>query len=216
VLLRHFGEEPPRTCGNCDNCLDAPEVIDTTQLAQKLLSAAYRTGQSFGFGHLQKVLTGADDERVRARGHDRLSVFGIVESEEARLLQPVSRALQARGSLVANEHGGLHLAGDAKAILKGEAALTIVRPPLACGGRRSRDAAPNPVGDPLFEALRALRRDLAAEAGVPPYVVFHDAVLRAMAAQRPASRADLATIPGVGERKLAAYGEAFLKAIRDN
>ena len=218
VLLRHFGEDPPPKCGNCDNCLDAPEVVEVTELARKLLSAAYRTGQSFGFGHLQKVLIGADDDRVRQRGHDQLSVFGIVEGEEARLLQPLARALQARGSLVANEHGGLHLAGDARAILKGQSAVSIVRPPPARkeGGRRIRDLAPNPVGDPLFDALRALRRDLAAQAGVPPYVVFHDAVLRAMATQRPASRADLAQIPGVGEKKLAAYGEAFLKAIRDN
>jgi ATP-dependent DNA helicase RecQ len=96
VLLRHFGEDPPERCGNCDNCLEAPGVIDATELARKLLSAAYRTGQSFGFGHLQKVLTGAADERVRQRGHDRLSVFGIVGSDEAPLLQPLSRALQAR------------------------------------------------------------------------------------------------------------------------
>lgn len=217
VLLRHFGEEPPENCGNCDNCLDAPEVIDATQLAQKLLSAAYRTGQSFGFGHLQKVLTGAPDSRVLQRGHDQLSVFGIVESEEARLLTPLSRALQARGSLVANEHGGLMLAGDARAILKGEAEVTIVRPPVSRKERRrARDAVPNPVGDPLFDALRTLRRDLAAEAKVPPYVVFHDAVLRAMAADRPATLGEMGTIPGVGEKKLAAYGEAFLHAIRDN
>ena len=78
VLLRHFGEDPPAACGNCDNCLDAPSVIDATELARKLLSAVYRTGQSFGFGHVQKVLTGADDERVRQRGHDKLGVFGIV------------------------------------------------------------------------------------------------------------------------------------------
>ena len=81
---------------------------------------------------------------------------------------------------------------------------------------RRGDTTPNPVGDPLFEALRALRRDLASEAGVPPYVVFHDAALRAMAADRPASLAEMAQIPGVGAKKLEAYGEAFLKAIADN
>ena len=96
VLLRHFGEFPPASCGNCDNCLEQPGVTDVTELARKLLSAVYRTGQSFGMGHVQKVLTGNEDERVRQRGHDRLSVFGIVEGDEARLLQPLSRALQAR------------------------------------------------------------------------------------------------------------------------
>ncbi len=214
VLLRHFGEAPPERCGNCDNCLEAPDVVEVTELARKLLSAVYRTGQSFGFGHVQKVLTGAEDERVRQRGHDRLSVFGIVGADEARLLQPLSRALQARGSLVATEHGGLRLDGDARAILKGDTPVVIVRPPPTHNGRRRREQAPNPVGDPLFEALRALRRELAAEAQVPPYVIFHDATLREMAGARPASPTELGKIPGVGARKLEAYGDAFLAVIR--
>jgi ATP-dependent DNA helicase RecQ len=216
VLLRHFGEAPPERCGNCDNCLEAPDVIEVTELARKLLSAVYRTGQSFGFGHVQKVLTGAEDERVRQRGHDRLSVFGIVGADEARLLQPLSRALQARGSLVATEHGGLRLDGDARAILKGEAPVVIVQPPPTRKERRRREQAPNPVGDPLFEALRALRRELASEAQVPPYVIFHDATLREMASARPASLAKLGEIPGVGARKLEAYGDAFLAVIRQH
>ena len=218
VLLRHFGEDPPPTCGNCDNCLNPPKVTDATELARKLLSAAYRTGQSYGFGHLAKVLTGDADERVRQRGHDALTVFGIVGAEEAVLLRPLARALQATGALVANAHGGLELGGDARKILKGEQPVAIVLPPpkQRRSRRGARDATPNPVGDPLFEALRALRRDLAAQAGVPPYVVFHDAVLRAMASGRPASLEELSAIPGVGEKKRSAYGAAFLKAIRDN
>jgi ATP-dependent DNA helicase RecQ len=214
VLLRHFGENAPETCGNCDNCREAPGVIDTTELARKVLSAVYRTGQSFGFGHVQKVLTGAADERVAQRGHDRLSVFGIVGADEARLLQPLSRALQARGTLVATEHGGLRLGGDAKAILRGEQRVDIVQPPVTKKERRRRDQAPNPVGDPLFEALRDLRRELAAEAQLPPYVIFHDATLREMAATRPATRDELAQVNGVGGRKLEAYGDAFLAVIR--
>ncbi len=217
VLLRHFGEDPPQTCGNCDNCLDPQQVIEVTQLARKLLSAVYRTGQSFGFGHLQKVLTGVADDRVVSKQHDRLSVFGIVEGEDAALLQPVSRALQVRGCLVQTEHGGLALAGDARAILTGEVPLVMAKPPQRRGSRKGRGGStPNPVGDPLFDALRALRRDLAAEAGVPPYVVFHDAVLRAMAADRPVNLAEMSQIPGVGAKKLEAYGEAFLKAIARN
>ena len=220
VLLRHFGEDPPTSCGNCDNCLNAPGVTDATELARKLLSAAYRTGQSFGFGHLEKVLTGIADDRVVARGHDQLSVFGIVTPEEAPTLRALARALQARGSLIATEHGGLALGGDAKNILKGEAAVMIVVPPKSerrqrreRGGSRSGGGV-NPVGDPLFDALRALRRDLAAEAGLPPYVIFHDATLREMAATRPATLAALGEVSGVGARKLEAYGDAFLTVIR--
>jgi ATP-dependent DNA helicase RecQ len=218
VLLRHFGEDPPQTCGNCDNCLDAPGIVDTTELARKLLSAVYRTGQTYGFGHVEKVLLGQEDERVIARGHDRLSVFGIVGSDEAPLLKPLMRALQARGSLVPTEHGGLALGGDARDVLKGEAAVLIALQPRrerqgGRSGKRERGAV-NPVGNPLFDALRELRRSLAAEAGVPPYVIFHDATLREMAETRPASLAQLGEVGGVGSRKLAAYGDAFLSVIR--
>ncbi len=220
VLLRHFGEDPPVKCGNCDNCLHAPGVTNATELARKVLSAIYRTGQSFGFGYIEKVLTGQPDERAAQRGHDQLSVFGIVSSEEAPLLKQVSRALQARGALVPTEHGGLALGGDARAILKGEAELELVVAPRAeradRGGRKSKSAAAalNPLGDPLFDALRALRRELALEAGVPPYVIFHDSVLRDMATQRPADRTALAAIGGVGTRKLEAFGDQFLEVLR--
>jgi ATP-dependent DNA helicase RecQ len=215
VLLRHFGEHPPETCGNCDNCLEAPGVTDATETARKLLSAAYRTGQTFGLGHLQKVLTGVSDERISQRGHDRLSVFGIVGEDEARLIQPVARALQARGSLVATEHGGLQLGGDAKAILTGEMRVEIVIPPPSRRSRR-RGSEANPVGDPLFEALREVRRDLAKAAGLPPYVIFHDATLREMAALKPRSLRELSEIGGVGARKLEAYGQEFVNAIRSH
>jgi ATP-dependent DNA helicase RecQ len=214
VLLRHFGENPPERCGNCDNCLDAPGVCDATVTAQKLLSAVFRTGQSYGFGYVEKVLTGVADERVLQRGHDKLSVFGIVGAEEARLLRPLSRALQARGSLLPTEHGGLMLGGDARAILKGEATVSLVLPPRKePRGKRDRGGV-NPVGDPLFDALRDLRRQLAQEAGLPPYVIFHDATLREMAALRPATLAALGEVGGVGARKLEAYGDAFLQVIR--
>jgi ATP-dependent DNA helicase RecQ len=215
VLLRHFGEHPAEHCGNCDNCLSAPSVVDATETARKLLSAVYRTGQSFGAGHLEKVLTGHTDERVAKFGHDRLTVFGIVDGEEARLLRPLVRALQARGSLAVTEHGGLSLAGDARAILKGERTVEIVAPPLKIRGskRRGDRGTANPTDDPLFDALRAKRRELAQAAQVPPYVIFHDSVLREMAAAKPGSRTALGEISGVGARKLEAYGEAFLHVI---
>ncbi|MBO9724416.1 MAG: DNA helicase RecQ [Novosphingobium sp.] len=219
VLLRHFGETPAPSCGNCDNCLEPAGVIDVTELARKLLSTVYRTGQSYGLGHLEKVLTGTSDDRVLQRGHDQLSVFGILTADEQPLLKPLARALQARGSLLPTEHGGLSLGGDAREILKGEASVLIVVPPKREKKRRGKGAADggaNPVGDPLFDALRTLRRDLAQEAGVPPYVVFHDATLREMAAARPSSLAELGEIGGVGTRKLEAYGEAFLNVLRQH
>ncbi len=217
ILLRHFGEDPPERCGNCDNCLAPPQVIDATDLARKLLSAVYRTGQSFGLGHVLKVLIGANDERVQQRGHESLSVFGIVDEEEARLLQPLARTLQARGSLAATEHGGLQLAGDARAILKGESTVAIVRP-ARTERRRTRSAAVpaepvDPADATMFETLRALRLQLAREAQVPPYVIFHDSTLRAIAATRPADLGALGAIPGIGARKLESYGRAFLEAI---
>ena len=212
ILLRHFGEDPPEKCGNCDNCLDAPGVHDATELSRKLLSAAYRTGQMFGVGHLEKVLTGNGDERIFKFGHDQLSVFGIVGADDARVIKPLARALQARGSLVANEHGGLKLAGDARAIMRGEQKVEIaIIPP---GRKRREKGVANPVGDPLFEALRSKRRELAEAASVPPYVVFHDATLREMAETKPDSLAALSRITGVGSRKLDAYGDAFLAVLR--
>ena len=211
VLLRHFGESPPEACGNCDNCLHAPEVHDATELSRKLLSAAYRTGQMFGMGHLEKVLIGNGDDRITQFGHDQLSVFGIVNRAEAAMLKPLSRALQARGALVANEHGGLKLAGDARAIMRGDQKIQIalVKP----DAKRRAGRPDNPIGNPLFEALRAKRRALAENVGVPPYVIFHDATLREMALTRPADIRALGRISGVGARKLEAYGAEFLSVI---
>ena len=211
VLLRHFGESPPESCGNCDNCLNAPDVHDATELSRKLLSAAYRTGQMFGMGHLEKVLTGSKDDRITQLGHDQLSVFGIVSKTEAAMLKPLSRALQARGAMVANEHGGLKLAGDARAIMRGDQniQIAIVKP----DNKRRAGRPDNPIGNPLFEALRAKRRALAEDVGVPPYVIFHDATLREMALTKPTNIHALGRISGVGARKLEAYGEDFLSVI---
>ena len=213
ILLRHFGETPPEACGNCDNCLERPASVDASETARKFLSAVYRTGQSFGVGHLEAVLTGAANERTEKLGHDRLSVFGIVDGEESALIKPVARALVLRDALRPNEHGGLMFGPEARAILKGDASVQLVIQPKR-ERRRKRVTGGNPVGDPLFETLRGLRRELAEAAGVPPYVIFHDSTLREMALEKPDSLSALGRISGVGTRKLEAYGDAFLSVLK--
>jgi len=210
VLLRHFGEDPPEHCGNCDNCLDPPATIDATQVARKLLSAAFRTEMRFGVGHLADVLAGNDSEKVRSLGHHRLSVFGIASAEELALVRTVARALIARDALRADAYGGLSFGPGARPILKGEEEIVIAVPPPRRRRDRRRDSGP---ADPLFEALREERRRLAAEAGVPPYVIFHDSTLREIAAVRPASLAELGRVNGVGRTKLERYGDAMLAAV---
>ena len=210
VLLRHFGEDPPETCGNCDNCLDPPKTIDATEVARKLLSAAFRTEMRFGVAHLADVLAGNDNEKVRSFGHDRLSVFGIANSEELALVRPVARALIARDALRADAYGGLSFGPGAKPILKGEQELTITLPAPRKRTSRRRHEGP---ADPMFDALREVRRQLASDAGVPPYVIFHDSTLREIAATRPRSLTELGTVQGVGAAKLARYGEAMLAAL---
>ena len=210
ILLRHFGEDPPERCGNCDNCLEPPETIDATEIARKLLSAAFRTEMRFGVAHLADVLAGNDNEKVRSFGHHRLSVFGIASAEELALVRAAARALIARDALRADAYGGLSFGPGARAILKGEKELHIAIPPQRRRRRRERDLGPT---DPLFEALRETRRALAAQSGVPAYVVFHDSTLREIAAARPTSLAELAQVNGVGEAKLARYGDAMLAAV---
>ena len=215
ILLRHFGEEPPETCGNCDNCLSPPETLDVTVTAQKILSAAFRTQMRFGVAYLAQVLGGDDNEKVRGNGHHVLSVFGIMDADEVKLVRPVARALIARDALRSDEFGGLSFGPGAKPILKGEAEVIIAKPPkkLRSGSRRKADADYPP--DPLFDALREWRRSEAADQGVPPYVIFHDSTLRALAAEKPDSISALSLIEGIGEKKLERYGEAVLIVIEE-
>ena len=209
VLLRHFGEDPPEHCGNCDNCLDPPATIDATEAARKLLSAAFRTEMRFGVGHLSDVLAGKETDKVHSFGHHRLSVFGIASAEELALVPSIARALIAGDALRADAYGGLSFGPGARPILKGEQNVIIAVPPKSKRQRR-RESGP---ADPLFEALREARRTLAAEAGVPPYVIFHDSTLREIAAVRPATLGELAEVNGVGRTKLDRYGDAMLAAV---
>ena len=215
LLLRYFGETPPDSCGNCDNCLNPAQTTDATEVARKYLSAVFRTGQMFGAGYVESVLIGQSSERSLMNGHEKLSVWGIVGAEEAALLKPVGRALVLRDALRANAHGGLEFGPGARGILRGGEPVALVVPPKR-ERRQRRVGTPNPVGDPLFDALRACRRELAEAAGMPPYVIFHDSTLREMASARPQSHAALGRITGVGTRKLEAYGDAFLAVLRQH
>jgi ATP-dependent DNA helicase RecQ len=212
ILLRHFGEQPPEQCGNCDNCLQPPATLDVTELARKLLSAAFRTEMRFGAGHLADVLAGKETDKVFANNHHRLSVFGICPAGEVALLQPVARALIARDALRADAYGGLSFGPAARGILKGGEPVEIALPSPKRARRRRGEVAEGPA-DPLFEALREERRRLAKEAGVPPYVVFHDSTLRDIAAARPATMAELGRVQGVGAAKLERYGAAMLQVV---
>ena len=214
ILLRHFGDPAPDFCGNCDNCINPPRgAVNVTEVARKLLSAIYRTGQSFGITHLEDVLTGTANERALKLGHDRLSVFGIVDGDAAAMIKPVARTLLLRGVLETNEYGGLMFGADARAILKGEASVDLIPAPVRERKPRRASQVSNPAGSPLFEALRECRRVLAAKAGLPPYVIFHDSTLREIASARPTSLVELGRITGIGARKLDAYGDAFLEVV---
>jgi ATP-dependent DNA helicase RecQ len=226
ALLAYFGETLAEPCGNCDNCLEPPQTWDATRVAQKALSCVHRTGQRFGVAYLIDVLLGKQDERIQRFGHDRSTVFGIGTELDATGWRSVYRQLIARGLLAVDldGHGGLQLTATCRPVLRGEETLWLRREAAAVPGRRAR-APGRPGGKPasggfasaadqsLWTALRALRLQLAQAQGVPPYVVFHDATLAAMVERRPRTLAELAALPGVGERKLAAFGEQFLGVI---
>jgi len=221
ALLRWFGESFAGPCGACDNCLEPVSGWDATEAVRKALSAAYRTGQRFGAHHLTRVLRGESDERTARLGHERLSVWGVGAELSDRQWRSLFRQLVARGLLLpdAEGYGSLRLAPEAKGVLTGGERVVLrgerAEPPRARRRGRGRGGEAE-TGSPdaeLFERLRALRRRLAEEQSVPPYVVFHDATLRAIAAQRPADLAALAEIPGVGDKKLARYGGLLLETI---
>ncbi len=223
VLLSAFGEELGGPCGNCDTCLTPPETFDGTEVAQKALSAAARTGQRFGAGHLIDVLLGKRTPRVERLGHDRLPTFGVGRELDERQWRAVLRQLVAAGALGTDRegHGSLKLTARSGPLLRGEEALVLRRSPepaaRAARGRtagRARVAADlTAEARELFEELRALRRRLADAQGVPPYVIFHDATLRQMAERVPRGRGELALVSGVGSAKLERYGDAFLEVL---
>ena len=216
TLLAYFGEELAEPCGNCDTCLDPPQSIDGTELARKAMSAIYRTGQRFGAGHVVDVLRGVENGRMRQLGHQDLPTFGVGAGIDAGTWRSVLRQLTAAGLIEVDieGHGGLSLAGDYRAVLRGEQQIELRRDPRPhASPGRSRERTPSPAGNALFEALRRLRTSLAKSQGVPPYVIFHDATLLAVADTKPGSLAALARIPGMGATKLERYGAAVLDVV---
>ncbi|MDY0049330.1 MAG: DNA helicase RecQ [Halothiobacillaceae bacterium] len=221
ALLAYFGESHDTPCGNCDTCLEPPQTWDATVAAQKALSCVHRTGQRFGVNYLIDVLRGKDEERIRQNGHDRQSTFGIGADLGVAAWRGLFRQLIARNLLNVDfeGHGALRLTPACRALLKGEAPLWLrketSRPKTRTTRAAVRTVFASSEDQSLWDALRACRRRLAEEQGVPPYVVFHDATLMQMVEQRPHSRHELAGISGVGERKLDAYGDAFLQVLRE-
>jgi ATP-dependent DNA helicase RecQ len=217
-LLGYFGDPLPAPCGNCDNCLEPPQTWDATTAAQKALSCVHRTGQRFGVNYLIDVLLGKDNERILDLGHDTLTTFGIGQELGANEWRAVFRQLVARGYLFADHEafGGLRLTERCRPLLRGEETLQLARQAAPAKREKKSRGGAAKTGDPLFEALRQRRRELAQKQGVPPYVVFHDSTLAAMAAERPQSLHEFAGLPGVGERKLENYGAAFLEVIREH
>ncbi len=219
ALLAYFGEHPDGPCGNCDNCLSPPPTWNATEAARKLLSCVYRTGQRFGAAHVIDVLLGKTTEKITQYGHDRLSTFGLGTGRSAEQWRSVIRQCVVRGLLRADveRFGALVLTEPSRPLLRGETELWLREDPEAKARktRRSASTAPAPGESPLWDALRARRRELADEHGVPPYVIFHDATLAAMAEHRPLTRAELLNIPGIGQAKLERYGDEFLEVLRE-
>jgi ATP-dependent DNA helicase RecQ len=218
-LLAYFGERRAEPCGNCDNCLNPPQTTDGTVLAQKALSAVYRTGQRFGATYLIDVLLGRANERVARSGHDKLPVFGIGKETDEATWKGVFRQLTAAGQLTGDDdgYGMLLLTDAARPILRGEEKFLVRIAPKETktkAKRASKSAAiVNDADRPLFEDLRNLRRDLAAKAKLPPYIVCSDVTLAELAIFRPTDEAALHGITGLGNSKIGRYGEALLATI---
>ena len=219
VLLGYFGEVLERPCGNCDICLDPPQSFDGTEAAQKALSAVYRTGQRFGVGHLVDVLTGNANDRIVQYGHDRLGVWGVGRDITKEGWRSVFRQLAAMGLVEVDieGHGGLRLGPDCRDVLRGERRIELRRDEprkrAAKPAARGADVARSPEVEARFAALRACRMSLAKAQGVPPYVIFHDTTLLAIADAMPRTLDELARIPGVGAAKLERYGRTVLAAV---
>lgn len=226
ALLQCFGEALEEPCGHCDNCRTPALTFDGTQAARKLLSAIYRTGECFGALHVIAVLRGKMTPVVERNGHDKLSVWGIGKEQSETFWRGVTRQLIARGALkTEGQYGGLLLNHDiARPILRGDMEVHLRADPVTHSNSDNspRSSAPKAMDDLsgdallLFEALRQWRRDEAREQEIPPYLIFHDAVLKDIAEEQPDTIDRLGSIRGVGRSKLERYGDAVLAVIEEN
>lgn len=223
-LLNYFGENAQQQCGNCDACLTPAETWDGTDAARKAISCAFRTDQRFGVNHLIDVLRGADNEKVRQFNHHQVSTHGIGKDLTANQWRGVFRQLVALGYLTVDidGFGALRLAEKCRPLLKGEQTLMLrkdIQEPNAKAKRSKPSTSLNPEDNKLWDELRKLRKQLADEQGVPPYVIFHDATLMEMVRFKPTTEQAMLAINGVGASKLERYGDAFLtllERINDN
>jgi len=219
VLLAYFDEELPQPCGHCDNCTDGVQTWDATEPARQALSAIYRSGQRYGVGHLVDILLGRDNEKMRGLGHQHLSVFGVGGALSEGEWRSLFRQLVARGlaDVDLEGFGGLRLSDSCRPLLRGEVTLLLRRDLKPQQSAKASGSAARQLvrGDEReqWEALRALRKRLAEEHAVPPYVIFPDATLLEMLRSKPTTMAEMARVSGVGARKLERYGEAFLDVL---
>jgi ATP-dependent DNA helicase RecQ len=223
--LHYFGDEHG-VCGNCDTCQAPPASIDGTIPAQKILSTVYRTHQLFGVKHIIDVLTGTPTPQTDKHRHESLSTWAIGVDTPRKHWESFIRQLVAAGHLAVDVagHGGLYITPEGADFLKNKNALSFRLPLATKSGRAARTATPstaaaevldNDEDRRLYEGLKALRLSIARDHGLPPYVIFHDKTLLAMAARRPLSLDSMAQIPGVGQSKLDRYGAVFLAMIGD-
>ncbi|ACY82978.1 ATP-dependent DNA helicase RecQ [Edwardsiella piscicida] len=220
VLLNYFGEGRQESCDNCDICLDPPKRYDGLLDAQKALSTVARVGQRFGIGYVVEVLRGANSARIREWGHDKLSVYGIGREHSTEHWVSILRQLIHLGLVTQNIalHSALQLTEAARPVLRGEVALPLAVPRVI--NLKARSSAQKSYGGnydrKLFAKLRKLRKAIADEENIPPYVVFNDATLLEMAEQMPLRAGDLLSINGVGQRKLERFGAPFMTLIREH
>ncbi|TMV94588.1 DNA helicase RecQ [Thioclava sp. BHET1] len=214
-LLSYFGESAA-PCGNCDLCDTPPELFDGTQAVRKALSAALRTEERFGAGHLIEILLGASNDRITQRGHDKLPTFGIGRDMSRPQWQALFRQMMGHDLMRpdAARHGALVMTKRAHPILRGEESITLRRDLV--NKAKPSNVAKALVSDedaPLLSALKAKRRALAEAAGMPAYIIFNDRTLIEMAERRPATLDEMAQVGGVGAKKLESYGAEFLEVI---
>ena len=225
TILRYFGEQHDGNCGQCDNCLTPVDTWNATQAAQMALSCVYRTGQRFGVSHLIDVLLGKNTDKVSQFQHHQLSTFGIGKSLSQQQWNSVFRQLVSAGYLETDmqAYGGIRLTEMSRPLLRGETEIWLRqdsesstrRSSKAERGSRVKEGYAEANEDPLWHALKAKRSELAREQGVPPYVIFHDSTLLEILNQKPGSLTEMSMISGIGQAKLARYGDDFLQVLED-